>query len=141
MITISPVTLDWIEQAVCAEMELDLSVLFTRTRKEEAVAARFLIWRLATVFTPITTERLGARYNRDHSTVSHGCGEADKILDAPHDKYHHIYMKLYTITEAKHEQYDKTIRLNRRWANKNLSKRKAERVLQGKLRYAHSRNH
>ena len=69
-----PITVDRIVQTVCEHLDIDASVVQSKSRKRDAVLARQISMFFAKKFTDLSNAKIGAQIgNKDHATVIHAC--------------------------------------------------------------------
>jgi len=68
------ITVDDIINTVCKHFGLETSVIYSKSRKREAVQARQVSMFLAKKYTDLSNSKIGAQIgNKDHATVIHAC--------------------------------------------------------------------
>ena len=69
-----PITVEHIVQTVCEHLDIDASVVQSKSRKRDAVLARQISMFFAKKFTDLSNAKIGAQIgNKDHATVIHAC--------------------------------------------------------------------
>ncbi|MDD5871497.1 MAG: chromosomal replication initiator protein DnaA [Bacteroidales bacterium] len=69
-----------IVDAVCSQMSVDTSLLFSKSRKRDVADSRQLIMALAKKHTKMSSTNIGAKLNRDHATVLYACKTIDERI-------------------------------------------------------------
>ena len=69
-----PITVEDIINTVCSHYGVDPSVVFSKSRKRDAVLARQVSMFFAKKYTDLSNAKIGAQIgNKDHATVIHAC--------------------------------------------------------------------
>jgi len=71
-----------IETRILQMLNVSIDDLLGHRRFKPFVSARHLIWYLLYNTTEITFQELGARYNRDHTTIIHGVYKIQDHIDS-----------------------------------------------------------
>lgn len=83
-----------IQNHVCDQFNVYWHEVVAETRKAEAVRARHAYWWLCMKWLDYTCTYLAKKFDKDHTTILHGVGRIQKLLDA---KDSFISMKIKNI--------------------------------------------
>ena len=74
------INFEMITQEVCSYYQIDLDMIFTKTRKREISDARQMIMYLSKKVAKMPLTAIGTRLSRTHATVLHACNNIDERL-------------------------------------------------------------
>lgn len=82
-----------IESTVCEALGVTPDALRSKCRKRELAECRFWIWYFSRMYTRMSLIKMGAEYQRDHSTVIYGLSVIDALRS--HNGYEANYADLH----------------------------------------------
>ncbi len=74
------VNFEMVAQEVCAHFDLDVDLIYTKSRKREISDARQIVMYLAKKYVKMPLTAIGTRLSRGHATVLHGCKNIEERL-------------------------------------------------------------
>ncbi len=79
-------------------MKVSDEQLKSKSRKQDVVVCRQIIFYMMRQYTPHTFDAIGKEYNRDHSTVMYACKKAKDMIDYK-DKYADKILQIKNLIE------------------------------------------
>lgn len=89
-----------IEELVCGVFRLKPEQLPTTSRKTRLVIARQTAWYFSRKTLPLTFEKIGGFYNRDHATALHGCKQIALLLETKNGEWTPLINQVKAVLEA-----------------------------------------
>ena len=74
------VTIEHIAETVCSHYNIDVDLLYGKSRKREISDARQVVMYLAKKLTQLSSTNIGLRLSRNHATVLHACKTIEERL-------------------------------------------------------------
>ena len=79
------ITFELIAETVCSHYNIDVDLLYGKSRKREISDARQVVMYLAKKLTQLSSTNIGLRLSRNHATVLHACKNIEERLSVEKD--------------------------------------------------------
>ena len=79
------ITFELITETVCSHYNIDVDLLYGKSRKREISDARQVVMYLAKKLTQLSSTNIGLRLSRNHATVLHACKNIEERLSVEKD--------------------------------------------------------